>query len=283
MAGIHSAKWTLLQLDDEYADAAEIEPDDFIDDADADEVAGGYGTGRSQPSRRSTRTSTVQSRGRPSDTSAAGSDFGGNYRGERRSTRFGNAPKIAFDEAEQSLLPSTSKKSVSGSDRGLSIPPPLASSSAPTIPPVVAIPPPPGKKKSKFWYYAVEAVPGAPVPSDGALTTSVSASGSGSSSNLPPQETSNGHLNVALSNGGGSSVADDVGSVTENASLANGMEGIELTDAASTNGMNGKIVSNGEGVNGHAKDKMDIDEGAVSRPASRSSGASNMDMSDDDS
>jgi hypothetical protein len=193
---------------------------------DIDEDTGSY-AGSSSGRRRSSRSTVVNARKHASEGINGRND---GYHGERRSTRLGNAPAIAFDESEQALL--TQKRATSNlSDSTGASPAPLgASTSEPPV--LVTVPPPHGKKKSRFWYYAVE--PG--------LDSSVSAEATPTPPTGPPRGETNGN----------STTPSEAG-----ASLIDAMDGVELTDAkhsiqqltngASTNG------SGNHGMNGDSK------------------------------
>lgn len=127
------------------------------------------------------------------------------WRGERRSSRLGNAPPIAFDDDD---LPPSAKRAKS-SLGGSSVPPddlPVGSGSGagPSTTPIVDAAPLVGKKKSKFWYYTVEPIPGA--PAGNADAGSSSDLSSISSSATGPSRVSNGHgsdINGPAVNGNG--------------------------------------------------------------------------------
>jgi hypothetical protein len=146
--------------------------DDFIDDGDLDEEApsGSHRRRHTRSSnlspfiepRRSSRAAVLNSRKRPAETSPLDPTTGLEWRGERRSSRLGNAPPIAFDDDDLPPPPKRAKSSLGGS----SVPPddsPAGSGSGPgpSAPPIVDAAPLVGKKKSKFWYYTVEPIPGA--------------------------------------------------------------------------------------------------------------------------
>ncbi len=98
----------------------------------------------------------MNSRKRPAvDNPLLDPDTGLEWHGERRSTRLGNAPKIAFDEEDRTLLPPPAKRARS------SVPPDIPEPSSSTSSPAV-VAAPAGKKKSKFWYYTVEVADGEP-------------------------------------------------------------------------------------------------------------------------
>lgn len=225
--------------------------------------------------RRSSRAVVVNSRKRPSEGGSSTRGGLDGYRGERRSTRLGNAPAIAFDESEQALLPPTKRArssvpSAAGSDRATSLPGVAATAAPNGTSPELVVPPPPGKKKSKFWYYTVEPVPsvnGSPASQSPALGPAPAAA---SATAYP----------TALGNGGdvnGHSAAPSEAGV----SLINGMEGVELSDV-NVDVLNDDIKSNGNSV------VLDID-GAIGSSINggddgrASSVGSAMQLSDDDS
>lgn len=154
----------------------------------------------------------LSSRKRPSDASSTRSGRLNGYRGERRSTRLGNAPAIAFDESEQALLPPAAKRAKTSPDAEAS--PPSASSTAA----VVAVPPPPGKKKSKFWFYAVD-----PTSTDG------SPSGTSTPASSTPGP-SHAELNGSSTTNGINGIDHSAAPSEAGVSLIDGMEGVELTD-----------------------------------------------------
>lgn len=226
--------------------------------------------------RRSSRAAVVNSRKRPSEAGSVGRNGHDGYRGERRSTRLGNAPTIAFDEAEQALLPPSKRarssvSAVEGSDRAVSVPAAASGSTsaaaAGTGPELVVVPPPAGKKKSKFWYYAVEPVPG----------TNGSISRQESPAAAPVSTAALATPGGANDDANGYSTAPSEAGV----SLINGMEGVELSDV-NADGLNGNLGSSVNGAddnisetNNHATKEV------VLKPVS--SVGSAMQMSDDDS
>lgn len=201
---------------------------------DIDEDARSY-AGSSSGMRRSSRSSVVNMRKRASEDTNGRNKFGG-YRGERRSTRLGNAPAIAFDESEQVLLPPKRAKShlSEGSD-AVAAPQDTSTPETGLAPRLVVIPPPLGKKKSKFWYYAVEPGLGSSVSAEATPTPPIGAPGGGT--------------------GGNSAAASEVG-----VSLVDALDGVGLTDAkpATQQPTNGaSIAENGDhtphGLNGDSK------------------------------
>ncbi|KAF8338290.1 uncharacterized protein EI90DRAFT_3286950 [Cantharellus anzutake] len=161
-----------VREDEEYAHPDD--KDDFIDDGDSEDDNDNPSRTRTYRSsrhsfsvepRRSTRAATVNSRKRSTaDNPLLDPETGVEWRGERRSTRLGNAPKIAFDEEDQALLPPPAKRARSSAPSETPQPP------APKPAPIV-IAAPAGKKKSKFWYYTVETANGG-VPRDAVETES---------------------------------------------------------------------------------------------------------------
>ncbi|KAF8526450.1 hypothetical protein JB92DRAFT_3108245 [Gautieria morchelliformis] len=149
-------------IDDDYQDRMDDEAD-FINDgplSDDEFEDGGYGRSRrprraaalaGTERRRSTRSAVTNANGRNSHTE---------WRGERRSSRLGALPDQALD------LPPPAKRSRTSASATPSLhDEPVANDPAPTLRPnEVALPSVAGKKKSKYWFYAVEPVPGAPLP-----------------------------------------------------------------------------------------------------------------------
>lgn len=258
-----------MQNDEEYADAGPGS-EDFIDDNDMDiddesfSLAESSATGR----RRSSRATVLNSRKRPSDASSTRSGAGGlnGYRGERRSTRLGNAPAIAFDESEQALLPPAAKRAKTSPEAAGA---PAATTSTATV---AAIPPPPGKKKSKFWFYALEPVPGGTNGTTSGTSTPVPSTPGASHNELAPNGTpprSNGHDANGVSH---SAAPSEAGT-----SLIDGMEGVELTD-----GLQAMERSAKESVNGHAENgRADIPIVLALPNETKSAVISNMDVSSD--
>lgn len=201
---------------------------------DVDEDAVSY-AGSSSGMRRSSRTAVVNTRKRASEGANGRNKLDG-YRGERRSTRLGNAPVIAFDEYEQALLPPKRARSNPSDISDAGAPPRDASTGE--APSLVVVPPPPGKKKSKFWFYAVEPGPESSVSAEATPTPA------------GPVEEAGGGNSAALSEAG--------------TSLVDAMDGVELIDAkqgtqqltndASTNG---NTDHHPHGLNGDSKRDSD--------------------------
>lgn len=212
---------------------------------DIDEDAGSY-AGSSSGRRRSSRSTVINARKRASEGVNERND---GYHGERRSTRLGNAPTIAFDESEQVLLPQ--KRATSNlSDSTDTSPAPRGTSTSET-PGLVAVPPPPGKKKSRFWFYAVE--PG--------LDGSVSAEATPTPPTGPPGGRTNGN----------SAAPSETG-----VSLTDAMDGVELTDGKT----GAQQLTNGASTNGssnHTVHEMNGDSEQNTSPES------DMSISDGDS
>ncbi|KAF8323039.1 hypothetical protein DL93DRAFT_615737 [Clavulina sp. PMI_390] len=253
-----------------------------IDDGNGSRAGSSSGGGGGR--RRSSRSAAVTSRIKTKRMSEAGTSstrsVSDSYRGERRSTRLGNAPAIAFDESDLELLPSAAKKARSSLAAEVSA---LTSSAAALVraPKPLPAPPsdvmaPPGKKRSKFWYYAVD-----PLPGSGAETP-VSAADGTSAAGTPAQvpmelapngtpsdkgdRTSNGHFLRAFDD---SSMVDGHSAAPSEAgvSLLNGMEGVELTDGKSDVGETHDVITTNGNGNGHAlppkspsSDKMEMSE-----------------------
>jgi len=126
--------------------------------------------------RRSTRAATVSSTARHS---AAEADPWTQWRGERRSTRLGAPPETQLDEDPPSKRARTEdtlsvKSGMSDMAIDSSVDAPaerpleVKHSGAAVIKPTeVAMDQIKGRKKSRFWYYAVEPIPAAPIPTHG--------------------------------------------------------------------------------------------------------------------
>ena len=200
----------LLQGDEDYANPDD--KDDFIDDGDSESDGGNptkqpmYRTSRHafpvEP-RRSSRTATLNSRKRPAvDNPLLDPETGLVWHGERRSTRLGNAPKVAFDEEDRALLPPDAKRARS------SIPSdtPEPSSSKPSP---VLITAPVGKKRSKYWYYTVEVTDGEPPVQGGESESKVTGF---ATANEPPTVTEDRSSSLsALSTPSGTLTEHEVG------------------------------------------------------------------------
>lgn len=256
------------QNDEEYADDGGPGSEDY--EMDVEDEGGSYaGSSTGAGRRRSSRSTVLNSRKRPSEGSTGGRGGVDTYRGERRSTRLGNAPAIAFDDSEQALLPASKRARSSVSDAGsaravsTSSVPAAASTSTATAAPITVVPPPNGKKKSRFWFYAIEGTPSAastPPASTAALPniTNGNGNGIGNGDSLKPHST-----------------APSVAPSETGASLIDGMEGVELTDHTAVNSTNGTATS----ANNETVDEA---EGLMPPIRSKSVG-SNMEMSDDGS
>ncbi|KAI8968152.1 hypothetical protein BD414DRAFT_504263 [Trametes punicea] len=145
---------------DEYTYQSQ-DDDEYDDHMDVDDDMEDIGTRRRAVAgtRRSTRSSAVNGNSRAND------DEWSDWRGERRSMRLGAPADIQLDGLPQrrrrARPPDQSHSALKIKING-------AAKIKPTEMAVEAVP---GKKKSKFWYYAVEPIPGPPVPTDAAATS----------------------------------------------------------------------------------------------------------------
>ncbi|KII94095.1 hypothetical protein PLICRDRAFT_695143 [Plicaturopsis crispa FD-325 SS-3] len=158
---------------DEYA-YQEQEDDEFDDPMEDDEFvnsrSNGSRGGRASSSRQ--RRSTRQSTGRTNGKQPA-VDPMLQWRGERRSTRLG-APPDPLDDLLETGRARTEESTSSFGRKSSSVGPSngdvpnghtAKSHSAAAIKPTeIALEQVKGKKKSKYWFYAVEPIPGAPLP-----------------------------------------------------------------------------------------------------------------------
>ncbi|RPD55906.1 hypothetical protein L226DRAFT_528548 [Lentinus tigrinus ALCF2SS1-7] len=169
---------------DEYAyQPHEEEDDEYEDQTEFDD----FGDPVSRPGAASTRRSTRANGNR-------GKDEWSDWRGERRSRRLGapadtqlDGPPTKRARTEDSVVSghSSDAPQANGTGNNAKIKINGAAAIKPTETAVEAIA---GKKKSKFWYYAVEPVPGAPVPapSDLPQTSDSAPQSEGSRADLEP-------------------------------------------------------------------------------------------------
>ncbi|KAI8990442.1 hypothetical protein BD414DRAFT_483665 [Trametes punicea] len=158
---------------DEYTYQSQ-DDDEYDDHMDVDDDMEDIGTRRRAVAgtRRSTRSSAVNGNSRAND------DEWSDWRGERRSMRLGAPADIQLDGLPPKRA-KTDDSAVSGNSGDTSGPPDQSHSAlkikingaAKIKPTEMAVEAVPGKKKSKFWYYAVEPIPGPPVPTDAAATS----------------------------------------------------------------------------------------------------------------
>ena len=143
---------------------------DFINDeplSDDDFDDGGYAKPR-RPRRAAALAGTERRRSTRTAVTANGSRSShSEWRGERRSSRLGASTDQLLDlPAAAARSHTTGSATPSLHDEPMEVDPDPSQSPKPLNlrPNEVAIPSVAGKKKSKFWFYAVEPVPGAPLP-----------------------------------------------------------------------------------------------------------------------
>jgi hypothetical protein len=143
---------------------------DFINDeplSDDDFEDGGYGKSR-RPRRAAALAGTERRRStRTAVVTANGSRASHEWRGERRSSRLGAPPDQLLDLEPPAKRSRTSTSATpSLHEESMDVDPESPQPPKPAVlrPNEVALPVVAGKKKSKFWFYAVEPVPGAPLP-----------------------------------------------------------------------------------------------------------------------